>query len=38
MTGIATAFKPGAVRVQWSRCLHWPDSWEPTDRGMPAGA
>ncbi len=38
MTGIITALKPGAVRIEWSQCLHWPDSWEPTDRGVLARA
>lgn len=38
LTGIISALKPGAVRVQWSQCQHWPDSWEPTDRGVVARA
>lgn len=38
LTGIITALKPGAVRVQWSQCLHWPDTWELTSHGVLARA
>ena len=34
LIGTVVSVRPGAVRINWLQCLlHFPDSWEATERG-----
>lgn len=33
LTGVVVSTRPGAVKIKWVQCGHWPDSWEATERG-----